>query len=549
MKQERKTVCKERAESKREHRAVLRPNREPRITLRSNKDPRDTLRSNRGLSSHLVPLILLGEFFERFTYYTIRAVLFTYVVTRFGYSREEGVAYVHGFIFLSYSSCVLGGIISDGLFGAATTICLFLVTYILGALSLTGSAVVGSGRLLHLGTSLVSFSAGCMKPAVSSLGGGEAKREETDAFFTSLYFFINVSGAIAILVAPPLLSRSCFDLDTCYALPFSFSFFSILISLLLFLGISGVILFRRRVVPGRTTIRSKGEAVNNNGVIGGVRGAIELCSGKEPQYATLLCSGKEPHCVTQSCSTKKIYSEKELPCITHSCSSKEQPCTAHPPCVTQPHSGKSLITLALDLLPISIGWMVYDQQSTTWVDQGHRLEQEVSLIGYGLYISAAQIQALNSCMLIIILPFFSQVSSGLLRVLGLPGDQKARMVYGMAAFSLSFCVAFLLELSMRICNGISILAQVPQIFLLTIGEAFVGSAGLAFSYSEAPAAYKTIVLSFWYANMALGNLMVALLARIFQAYSVTPLSQALAYALLSTGGTIWMSMRWGKLEG
>lgn len=432
------------------------------------------------LSSRLVPLILLGEFFERFTYYTIRAVLFTYVVTRFGYSRDEGVAYVHGFIFLSYSSCVLGGIISDGVCGAATTICIFLLTYILGALSLTGSAVVGSGRLLHMGAFLVSFSAGCMKPAVSSLGGGETGREGADAFFTSLYFFINVSGAIAILVAPPLLSRPCFELDTCYALPFSFSFFSILLSLLLFLGISGAMLVRKRVVSVRATSSRKREAVDVNG------------------------TERKTHCT------------------------------------------KPLITLALDLLPISVGWMVYDQQSTTWVDQGRRLEQEVSVLGYGLYVSAAQIQALNSCMLILILPFFSQVSSCVLRGLGLPDGQKARMVYGMAAFSLSFCVSFVLELCLRIYSGISILAQLPQIFLLTIGEAFVGSAGLAFSYSEAPAAYKTFVLSFWYANMALGNLMVALFARVFQAYSVSPLSQTLTYALLSAGGTTWMRMRWKR---
>lgn len=201
-------------------------------------------------------LVLLVEFFERLTYYSVKSTLFIYLVTYFGQSREDSVAYVHGFIFLSYLSTVLGGALPDTGLGKLLAVCFFFGLYLLGVLLLFGSSVVPSPQLLKAGLVLVSLSAGCIKPSVSSLGGaafGEDDQIGISFFFTAFYFSVNLSSALAVFGMPRLAGRECFGQDTCYSLGYSVAFGSLLLALVAFLGVfaaSAVSVYRR----GRTVV-------------------------------------------------------------------------------------------------------------------------------------------------------------------------------------------------------------------------------------------------------------------------------------------------------
>ena len=61
-------------------------------------------------------------------------------------------------------------------------------------------------------------------------------------------------------------------------------------------------------------------------------------------------------------------------------------------------------------------------------------------------------------------------------------------------------------------NGISLLWQLIQIFVMTIGEILFSISGLAFAYSQAPVTMKSVLQSVWQMTVAFGNLIVVIIA-------------------------------------
>ena len=63
-------------------------------------------------------------------------------------------------------------------------------------------------------------------------------------------------------------------------------------------------------------------------------------------------------------------------------------------------------------------------------------------------------------------------------------------------------------------NSIHILWQFPQYFIITASEVMFSVTGLEFSYSQAPASMKSVVLALWMLTIALGNVIVILVAEV-----------------------------------
>ncbi|KAI5184326.1 solute carrier family 15 (oligopeptide transporter), member 1 [Nematocida homosporus] len=446
-----------------------------------------------------VLFLLAAEFFERFTYYSIKGILFIYLVSYFDYTREEAIAYVHIFIFLSYFFTLFGGLSSDRIFGKLLTIILFLGTYIVGVFFLLGSSIVKSKQLLHSGLLLISISAGCIKPSISSLGGDQFDQKDKKsitAFFTSFYFSVNISSALAIFGIPIIIDRPCFQKSTCYPLGYSFSFFSLLLSLVVFLGMPII----KHLYSAKTQLIAHNYNYN--------------------------------HMSITPTPTSTPINTNSTPINTNSATIELATTTA-----TLPHPTQvppfSLTKTIKSLLPVSIGWMLYDQQSSTWVDQARKLTPTISIHGFSFTLSPTQLQVLNSIILVLILPVFSKTTEKVLKFLHLPDTPQRRLFYGMCFFSFSFVLASLLDIYLLLSTNITILMQIPQIVFLTLGEAFVGSTGLSFSYNTAPDSAKALVLSFWYLNMALGNFFVILLSHLFQFLSIPTYTQSFLYVALS----------------
>ena len=61
-------------------------------------------------------------------------------------------------------------------------------------------------------------------------------------------------------------------------------------------------------------------------------------------------------------------------------------------------------------------------------------------------------------------------------------------------------------------SGLHLTWQVFQIFVLTIVEIMVSISGLTFAYTEAPQSMKSVLSAAWLLTVALGNLLVAIVA-------------------------------------
>ena len=62
-------------------------------------------------------------------------------------------------------------------------------------------------------------------------------------------------------------------------------------------------------------------------------------------------------------------------------------------------------------------------------------------------------------------------------------------------------------------NSVSVFWQLPQYTLLTIGEVLFSISGLEFAYQQAPQSMKSLLSAFWLLTVAIGNLVVLLVAQ------------------------------------
>ncbi|KAG0437847.1 Peptide transporter family 1 [Dictyocoela muelleri] len=144
------------------------------------------------------------------------------------------------------------------------------------------------------------------------------------------------------------------------------------------------------------------------------------------------------------------------------------------------------------LLPISLFWMLYDQQTTTWIEQGKLMTQP------SFKILPAQMQVLNAILSLLFIPFLPLIRLSYLK----------KMSLGLILASLSFFCASIITFF-----KVNILFQIPQYILLTAGEVLVNVTGLEFVYIKAPDGLKSISLSLWLLTVAIGNFFVMFITR------------------------------------
>jgi POT family proton-dependent oligopeptide transporter len=154
-------------------------------------------------------------------------------------------------------------------------------------------------------------------------------------------------------------------------------------------------------------------------------------------------------------------------------------------------------------------WSLFDQKASTWVLQGNQMVMLAadSWLGW-LVKTPAQMQALNPALVMILLPFNNLALYPALRRLGLEPTPLRRMGAGIAFAGLAWVMAGGIQLWIDGGERVSITWQVLPYALLTFGEVLVSATGLEFAYSQAPAAMKGVIMSFWSLSTTFGNLWV-----------------------------------------
>lgn len=153
----------------------------------------------RGLST-----LFFTEMWERFSYYGMRAILLYYMyfsVSKggLGFSQSTAASVMAIYGSLVYLSSVVGGYLSDRLWGSRKTVfnggILIMAGHIILALPMGATALFTSIALIILGT-------GLLKPNVSEMVGGLYTEEDPrrDSGFTIFVFGINLGSFVAPLL-------------------------------------------------------------------------------------------------------------------------------------------------------------------------------------------------------------------------------------------------------------------------------------------------------------------------------------------------------------
>nr|WP_180954230.1 peptide MFS transporter [Bacillus sp. M6-12] len=148
--------------------------------------------------------LFFTEFWERFSYYGMRAILLYYMyyeLSKGGLGIDQTTAASIMAIYgsLVYMSGIIGGWIADRLFGTTRTVFYGGILIMLGHIVLS---FPGSVTALFISMGLIVIGTGLLKPNVSSIVGDLYSDEDTrrDSGFSIFYMGINLGGLLAPLI-------------------------------------------------------------------------------------------------------------------------------------------------------------------------------------------------------------------------------------------------------------------------------------------------------------------------------------------------------------
>lgn len=221
---------------------------------------------------------------------------------------------------------------------------------------------------------------------------------------------------------------------------------------------------------------------------------------------------------------------------------------------------KILQILAL-YIPLPIYWALLAQQDSTWTFQATQLNTNI----LGINIEADQAKAMGPIILLIMIPVWQNSCLPFMRKIGYDIPLLLSVAIGGLCASLAFVCAGLLQVTIEqslfainsaptinntivptdkvvivAASSISVLWQVPQFFLLMMGEILLSIPGLQFSFNEAPASMKSVLTASWFINNAIGNLIVVFITELHLIDE--PSNQFFLYAVLMFIGILTYSV-------
>jgi dipeptide/tripeptide permease len=141
-------------------------------------------------------------------------------------------------------------------------------------------------------------------------------------------------------------------------------------------------------------------------------------------------------------------------------------------------------------IPLPIYWSLLAQQDSSWTFQATRLDTRI----FGVFIEPEQIKALGPILLLILIPLCQKVMLPFLKGHNLHISPLQSCSFGGLCAALSFVCAGLLQLRIESSSNNQQLApslvfQIPQFFLLMLGEVFLAIPGLQFSFTQVSLIY------------------------------------------------------------
>jgi POT family proton-dependent oligopeptide transporter len=470
-----------------------------------------------------VPYIIGNEACERFSFYGMRNILVPFLISSVllgylpeGAARDTAAKDVfHTFVIGVYFFPLLGGWLSDRFYGKYNTVLWFSLIYCAGHACLALFEDHRTG--FYTGLFLIALGSGGIKPLVVSFVGDQfdqSNKDRAKVVFDAFYWIINFGSFFASLFAPLLLRQ--FGPAVAFGVP---GLLMLIATLIFWLGRRQYV----RVPPtrgqdpdsffnvARTALSARAPGQGRPGYWMALSGAA---------VAVVFLAGW----VSRSLGGGAWYPES-FDFVKSACLALlavivfgsigislqlERARGRHADEAVDGVRGVLRVLIVFGL--VTPFWSLFDQKASTWILQGNamRVPHEAWWWPSWLVREAAQMQALNPLLVMLIIPFNNIVLYPMLRRAGFAVTALQRMGWGIAFSGLAWVAAGAIQLHINGGAPTSLAWQTLPYVLLTFGEVLVSATALEFAYSQATFAMKGIIMALWYLSVTFGNLWVLL---------------------------------------
>jgi POT family proton-dependent oligopeptide transporter len=402
-----------------------------------------------------VKYIVGNEGCERFSFYGMRSILTVYMAQWLLLPEHVAEASYHLFVTACYLTPLAGGWLADRLWGRYRVILWLSLGYV------GGHAVIAAFESrwgLFAGLTLIALGSGGIKPCVSAYVGDQFHPEQkrlVERVYGLFYWMINLGSFTATLLIPVVLAWRGPRLA--FAIP------GVLMAVALVVFVAGRRLYVNVPPTGR----------NPHAFVRVVADAVALRRTRSPGGHWLDAARAR-----------------------------------HPAAAVE--GARAVFGIMGVFAAVTAFWALFDQHGSSWVLQAKRMDLMVR--GYAL--QASQLSALNPVLVLALIPLFQRWLFPALERSGVTITPLRKMTAGMFVAALSFAAAAAVEVAIQGGAHPSALWQIPQYVFLTVGEVLVSVTGLEFSYTQAPRAMKSTIMSIWLLTIAAGNFLTAAVSQL-----------------------------------
>uniref|UniRef100_A0A8C4I067 Solute carrier family 15 member 1 n=1 Tax=Dicentrarchus labrax TaxID=13489 RepID=A0A8C4I067_DICLA len=469
--------------------------------------------------------IVVNEFCERFSYYGMRAVLVLYFKYFLRWDDDFATTIYHTFVALCYLTPILGAIVADSWLGKFKTIVYLSIVYTLGQIVMAISAIhditdsnkdgIPDNMTFHVALSmvgliLIALGTGGIKPCVAAFGGDQFEdhqEKQRSTFFSIFYLSINAGSLLSTVITPILRAQECgiHTQQKCYPLAFGVPAALMVVALIVFIVGSGMY---NKTAPQGNII-------------------VQVCK-----------------CIGFAIKNRFRHRAREHPCRTHWMDWAEEKYDKL--LIAQV---KMVLKVLFLYIPLPMFWALFDQQGSRWTLQATTMDGDFVSI---LFLTV------NPILILVLVPIMDSLVYPLISKCKLNFSPLKRMTVGMFLAALAFIAAALVQIQIDVSvthiktnlhthylmshnsriqfifsyskpclsshqaliqpvvdikpNTIHMAWQIPQYFLITAGEVVFSVTGLEFSYSQAPSNMKSVLQAGWLLTVAVGNIIVLIVA-------------------------------------
>lgn len=432
--------------------------------------------------------LFFTEFWERFSYYGMRALLVYYMyyeVSKGGLGIEQKTALAIMSIYgsLVYMSGVIGGWLADRIFGTSKSILYGGIFIMLGHILL---AVPGGVITLYVSMPLIILGTGLLKPNVSSVVGEIYSEEDRrrDAGFSIFYMGINLGGFLAPLTVGTLGMKYNFHLG------FGLAAIGMLLGLTVFmftkkknLGLAGTFVANPLSPSEKKKVFTR---IGLGAAIIAILVAIAIPSGLLTLRTFIALVGVLGILIPTLYFIVMYRSSK----------------------TTTTERSRLIAYIPLFIASVMF-WAIQEQGSTILANYADKRTQ---LDYAGIHISPAWFQSLNPLFIIVLAPFFAWLW---VKLGNLQPSIPKKFSLGLLFAGLSFLVILLPAYFGGAHALVNPLWLVLSYLIVVIGELCLSPVGLSATTKLAPAAFSAQTMSLWFLSNAAAQALNAQMVKFY----------------------------------